>query len=137
MQSVTFGGHLNSCCGISRTGNKLYSEGKSNRFITGACRLLTLFHIHFPNQVRGNTGLDNTAREWRQGCRYMNPESSYQWLIVKTESGAGNPENMTWEDRLIELHLLAKRESWWDITAFEYGKGCYELHGYNLSALVG
>lgn len=56
-------------------------------------------------------GLDKTARDWGPGCRYMHPESSYQWLIVKTESGAGNPENTTWEDRLIELHLLAKRES--------------------------
>lgn len=34
-------------------------------------------------------GLDKVAREWGQGCRYVHPESSYQWLIVKTESGAG------------------------------------------------
>lgn len=56
-------------------------------------------------------GLDKTATEWGQGCRYMHLESSYQWLIVKTESSAGNPENTTQEDRLIKLHLLAKRES--------------------------
>lgn len=56
-------------------------------------------------------GLDKTAMEWGHGCRYVHPESSYLWLIVKTESGTGNPENATWEDRLIELYLLAKRES--------------------------
>lgn len=41
----------------------------------------------------------------------MYPENSYQWFFVKIESGAGNPENATWEDGLIRLHLLARRES--------------------------
>lgn len=58
----------------------------------------------------GKHGLDKTAGEWGQGCRYMLPESSYQWLIVKTESGAGRTENTTCKDRLIKLHLLAERE---------------------------
>lgn len=52
-------------------------------------------------------------------------ENSYQWFIVKVESSVGNPENATWEDGLIRLHLLARRESW-----------CYEVHRYDLSSVV-
>lgn len=80
-------------------------------------------------------GLDKAAREWGQGSRYVHPESSYQWLIVKPESTAGKPESAAWEDRLIELHLLAKREPWWDVSAFEHRKGCSRAHWYHLSSL--
>lgn len=81
-------------------------------------------------------GLDKTAGGRGQGFRYMCPENSYQWFIVKTGRGAGNPENTTWEDRLIELHLLAKRESLDGITAPEHRKDCYKVHWYDLSSLV-
>lgn len=82
-------------------------------------------------------GLDKVAGEWGQGCRYVHPERSYQWLIVKTENSAGKPESAAWEDRLIELHLLAKREPWWDVSAFEHRKGCSRAHWYNLSSPLG